>query len=489
MDDQGHIRLTDFGLSHALNRGKRRVVSYSGTVLYMSPEILLQDSSANNGHSKGSDFWALGVLLHLLATQEAPFWSDVMQKMIDLILSCDPSKILASPEYDFVDETLKDLIRRLLDPNEFTRLGYSAGYVSSEGVSQIQQHPFFYSLDWNSLEQKAIPSPFVPPVKEIDRESHLGSSKIPTDLLEDISFLNDSSSDAPAYDDMFPEFHYSHFDHKEKPSALVGFLPVPSPRASQPPTSPPPLPSGESSEKPNSSRGLLTKSHPEGVITNSDEASIEHIDPNMNSTLASSLPKGVRPKSLTILPSKDLVHHDASSKPPGLSQNKTLPHSRSDGIETSSDLVSPCSSPDPEKKQKAKKPALIRAISGKGEKEPLSHGEDGEVLSPRKGKARRLTIVGLKQKDLNESMNTDATSPLSPTVKETTSLPRGRPPSLISLFVRDSKTSSSGSAGAPSSSRGPKPEEAMLTPRTKEEKKETRFRSNTVTTANRKGDA
>ena len=49
----------DFGLAHSFSRSRRRVVSYSGTLLYLSPELLLQDEEENEekkGKIKKIDF-------------------------------------------------------------------------------------------------------------------------------------------------------------------------------------------------------------------------------------------------------------------------------------------------------------------------------------------------------------------------------------------------------------------------------------------------
>jgi serine/threonine protein kinase len=41
LDNEGHIRLSDFGLSHQAKSHKERIHAYSGTATYMAPELLL----------------------------------------------------------------------------------------------------------------------------------------------------------------------------------------------------------------------------------------------------------------------------------------------------------------------------------------------------------------------------------------------------------------------------------------------------------------
>ena len=61
----GNVRITDFGLSHKLEHSKKRVVSYSGTAIYLAPEML-----SDFGHGFAVDWWAVGVLAFIMLTQE-----------------------------------------------------------------------------------------------------------------------------------------------------------------------------------------------------------------------------------------------------------------------------------------------------------------------------------------------------------------------------------------------------------------------------------
>lgn len=64
LDDQGHVRLTDFGFSKRINGGDdARLYSIVGSPYYMSPEIL-----QNKGHNKTADWWSFGTLLYEMVT-------------------------------------------------------------------------------------------------------------------------------------------------------------------------------------------------------------------------------------------------------------------------------------------------------------------------------------------------------------------------------------------------------------------------------------
>ena len=53
-----------------------------------------------------------------------------------------------------------DIISRLLDVNEKTRLG-----SGPRGVMEIKEHPFFQNIGWELLEQKHVEPPFKPTIK------------------------------------------------------------------------------------------------------------------------------------------------------------------------------------------------------------------------------------------------------------------------------------------------------------------------------------
>ncbi|XP_074869955.1 ribosomal protein S6 kinase-related protein isoform X1 [Carettochelys insculpta] len=66
LDERGHLKLTDFGLSRQLGRGQR-ARTICGTLQYMAPEVL-----SGGPYSHAADWWSLGVLLFTLAAGQFP---------------------------------------------------------------------------------------------------------------------------------------------------------------------------------------------------------------------------------------------------------------------------------------------------------------------------------------------------------------------------------------------------------------------------------
>lgn len=58
LDADGHINLTDFGLSKESIEGDEKTYSFCGTVEYMAPEVVNR-----RGHSTAADWWSLGILM------------------------------------------------------------------------------------------------------------------------------------------------------------------------------------------------------------------------------------------------------------------------------------------------------------------------------------------------------------------------------------------------------------------------------------------
>ncbi|XP_048329869.2 probable serine/threonine protein kinase IREH1 isoform X2 [Ziziphus jujuba] len=197
----GHIKLTDFGLSkvglinstddlsgpavsgtsllgedepqlsvseHQRERRKKR--SAVGTPDYLAPEILL-----GTGHGTTADWWSVGVILFELIVGIPPFNAEHPQTIFDNILN---RKIPWPRVPEEMSPEAHDLIDRLLteDPNQ--RLG--AG-----GASEVKQHVFFKDINWDTLaRQKAA---FVPTSESAFDTSYF-TSRYSWNTTDDINY-------------------------------------------------------------------------------------------------------------------------------------------------------------------------------------------------------------------------------------------------------------------------------------------------------------
>ncbi|PSN42701.1 Ribosomal protein S6 kinase alpha-5 [Blattella germanica] len=79
LDREGHIVVTDFGLSKQFSSPLKlqRTYSFCGTFEYMAPDMLHCDDGM--GYDKDIDWWALGVLAYELAVGGAAFSDEECQ--------------------------------------------------------------------------------------------------------------------------------------------------------------------------------------------------------------------------------------------------------------------------------------------------------------------------------------------------------------------------------------------------------------------------
>merc|ERR1712078_555975 len=61
-----HVKLIDFGLSKAVERGSSMTL-FAGSVHYLSPEVL------NRSYDYRCDLWALGVVVYIMIFGKPPF--------------------------------------------------------------------------------------------------------------------------------------------------------------------------------------------------------------------------------------------------------------------------------------------------------------------------------------------------------------------------------------------------------------------------------
>ncbi|CAI0404394.1 unnamed protein product [Linum tenue] len=176
----GHIKLTDFGLSKVglidstddlsgplrspgflsnnaqfeqttSMRGERQKHSVVGTPDYLAPEILL-----GMGHGATADWWSVGIILFELLVGIPPFNAPSPQQVFDNIMNRDipwprvPDEI-SYEAYDFID--------KLLTENPVQRLGATGG-------KEVKHHAFFRDINWDTLaRQKAT---FIPAGEAVD---------------------------------------------------------------------------------------------------------------------------------------------------------------------------------------------------------------------------------------------------------------------------------------------------------------------------------
>uniref|UniRef100_A0AAZ3Q5N5 Ribosomal protein S6 kinase n=1 Tax=Oncorhynchus tshawytscha TaxID=74940 RepID=A0AAZ3Q5N5_ONCTS len=146
LDEEGHIKLTDFGLSKESIDHENKAYSFCGTVEYMAPEVVNR-----RGHTTSADWWSYGVLMFEMLTGTLPFQGKDRKETMNMILKAK----LGMPQ--FLSPEAQSLLRNLFKRNPTNRLG-----AGPDGVEEIKRHHFYCTVDWNKLFRRELHPPFKP---------------------------------------------------------------------------------------------------------------------------------------------------------------------------------------------------------------------------------------------------------------------------------------------------------------------------------------
>ncbi|KLU82916.1 AGC/PKA protein kinase [Magnaporthiopsis poae ATCC 64411] len=176
LDEQGHIRLVDFGFAKRLggrlgkaaapaapaaatatavgngtSNGPVETYTLCGTPEYLAPEVI-----HNKGHTTAVDWWALGILIYEFLTGYPPFWHQNPIEIYKQIVE----KPVVFPQEPPISPEAQDIIRQFCTVDRSHRLGNISG-----GAARVKAHPFFRGVDWDAVYRRRQPGPIIPPVR------------------------------------------------------------------------------------------------------------------------------------------------------------------------------------------------------------------------------------------------------------------------------------------------------------------------------------
>ena len=144
LDEEGHCKLTDFGLSKEGVTENQYAKSFCGSIAYLAPEMLKKQ-----GHGKAVDWYLLGVLFYEMLVGITPFFTTRKEDIFHNIEFGE----LKIPE--FISPEAASLLRGLLQKNPNKRLG---GNIKD--AQEIKEHPYFKDVNWDDVyNKKIIPPP------------------------------------------------------------------------------------------------------------------------------------------------------------------------------------------------------------------------------------------------------------------------------------------------------------------------------------------
>jgi serine/threonine protein kinase len=176
LGEDGHVKLTDFGLSKEI---EDVTSTFCGTPEYIAPEIVRRDP-----YTFPIDWWALGILSYELFFGTTPFHDKNRGRLFTKITTMEPT----FP--DGTDEIVVSFISGLLQKDPKNRSGFE----------QIEKHPLFADCSFEDLLAKKIRFTHLPVVKNLREPANF-----------DDAFTHECAIDSLATPLMDGESHFDGF--------------------------------------------------------------------------------------------------------------------------------------------------------------------------------------------------------------------------------------------------------------------------------------
>ncbi|GAB4819084.1 hypothetical protein N2152v2_006130 [Parachlorella kessleri] len=152
--------LQDATRSPRLVAGREESRRAVGTPDYLAPELLL-----GTGHGLEVDWWSLGCILFEMVTGRPPFSDDspeaIFQNILDRQIPWPPPDEMSAECHDLIDGLLA------LDPRE--RLGH-------RGAGEVKLHPWFEGVNWAGLARSK--AAFIPTLDNDTDTSYFSSKQV-----------------------------------------------------------------------------------------------------------------------------------------------------------------------------------------------------------------------------------------------------------------------------------------------------------------------
>lgn len=174
----GHVKLTDFGLSKICESTS----TFCGTIEYLSPEAVLHQN-----YGQQIDWWGLGVLTFELLFGYTPFFDPSRIRLFNNIVKNPPK---------FPNNTNPEVV-------EFINFVLVKDPKKRPGFHEIRRHSFFKEMDFEKVLKKEYSPVFIPTLQNnasIDNFDKEFTNENPDDSVADLSVGKD--------DQYLPGFSY-----------------------------------------------------------------------------------------------------------------------------------------------------------------------------------------------------------------------------------------------------------------------------------------
>ena len=165
LDQEGHIKIADFGMCKEGIREGATTKTFCGTPDYIAPEIIHYQA-----YGASVDWWAYGVLLYEMLVGQPPFDGEDEEELFSAItdhavsypksISKEAKDICKGVSSFYSSHHLDiQILFQLLVKNPTKRLG-----CMEKGEDEVKSHSFFRRIDWEKLEAREVQPPFKPKI-------------------------------------------------------------------------------------------------------------------------------------------------------------------------------------------------------------------------------------------------------------------------------------------------------------------------------------
>ena len=149
MDKNKYFNVIDFSFSIDYSQ-KDKKEKYLNTYYNVTPPEMMKFQEFDYN----SDYYRLGSIIYYLIFKTYPYIVQLQKNITNIKVNYKDAKNYSHNCIDFLNELI------ISEPKK--RIGY-------KDINELKNHSWFYGYDWNNLEKKKLPSPFLLIKNEIDQ--------------------------------------------------------------------------------------------------------------------------------------------------------------------------------------------------------------------------------------------------------------------------------------------------------------------------------